>query len=64
MQDRGLGRAAFDAVIPEVFPLDSIIFLPNGHEDGLHFICTIPSLSCSAAHGRTHISAKGDLQVG
>ncbi|CAE7829980.1 engB [Symbiodinium sp. CCMP2592] len=31
-QDRGLGRAAFDAVIPEVFPLDSIIFLPNGHE--------------------------------
>eukprot|EP00439_Symbiodinium_sp_Y106_P011359 s5429_g1.t1 len=32
VQDRGLGRAAFDAAIPEVFPLDSIIFLPNGHE--------------------------------
>mmetsp|Transcript_13257 Transcript_13257/g.31416 ORF Transcript_13257/g.31416 Transcript_13257/m.31416 type:complete len:561 (+) Transcript_13257:83-1765(+) len=32
VQDRGLGRAAFDAVVPEVFPLDSMIFLPNSHE--------------------------------
>ena len=59
-QDRGLGRAAFDAVVPEVFPRDLLIFMPNELEARVAHHQVVSANGCSQPDGPGQV----DLQVG